>query len=200
MTALAFQGGWIMLAIVALSFAAWMLMAWKWFLLRDEYAMSLQWADDVLALARRDEMAQARERCARETGCVAMVLRMALEIRNPDHTHFEKYLWPVLDSESVRLNRGLSMVQALGAVAPLLGLLGTVQGMILTFGSVTLQGVPEMEGVAAGVSQALITTQAGLVAGLAIMLVHGYLEAMAQKRIEIAELYAKKLETAVLHD
>jgi len=200
MSSLVVQGGWVMALIIALSLVAWAIMGWKWLELREESSRSLKWADDVLVFARNKQFDPARRLCAPQEGCVGLVMRVALMIRDPDHTHFDKYLWPVLDSEAVRLNRGLLFVQTLGAIAPLLGLLGTVVGMVRTFTSVTVQGVPQMEGVASGVSQALITTQAGLVTGLAIMIVHGYLAALARKHIELAELYAKKLETAVLHD
>ncbi|MFA9480143.1 MotA/TolQ/ExbB proton channel family protein [Phycisphaerales bacterium AB-hyl4] len=200
MTSVLVQGGWVMVAIVALSLIAWAVMAWKWLTLRDESPGDLDWAEQAVALARRNESAKASLLCDERSGCLARVMRSALTIREPSRAYFEKYLQPLLDSESVRIHRGLMFVQTLGAVAPLLGLLGTVIGMVRTFASVTATGMPETEGMAAGVSQALVTTQAGLVVGLAIMLVHGYLASRARRCIDTAELYAKKVETAVLHD
>ena len=194
------HGGLVMAAILALSLIAWALMAWKWLELREQAAAAGDWADQAVALARRNDRQAAQALCQGRRGCLARVMHAALHIRESDRAYYEKYLRPLLESEAVRLNRGLLFVQALAAVAPLLGLLGTVLGMVRTFSSVTATGMPETEGMAAGVAQALITTQAGLVVGVAILLVHGYLAAWARRCIDTAELYAKKVETAVLHD
>jgi biopolymer transport protein ExbB len=77
--------------------------------------------------------------------------------------------------ELPRLERGLSMLAIFGAVAPLLGLLGTVTGMIDTFRVITLFGTGDPKLMSGGISEALITTEIGLAVAIPIMLLYTFL-------------------------
>lgn len=70
------------------------------------------------------------------------------------------------------LDRGLGTIKVLAAVSPLIGLLGTVVGMILTFQAITLWGTGDPKVMAGGISQALVTTVQGLVAAIPLLLIH----------------------------
>ena len=89
--------------------------------------------------------------------------------------------------EVPKLDRGLSTLKVLAAVAPLLGLLGTVVGMILTFQSITLWGTGEPKLMAAGISQALVTTVQGLVAAIPLLLLHNLANSRARTIQQILE-------------
>jgi biopolymer transport protein ExbB len=65
-----------------------------------------------------------------------------------------------------RLHRGLSLMRSLAAVLPMLGLLGTISGMMDTFDVMSVYGTGNARGMAGGISQALITTMAGLVTAI----------------------------------
>ena len=71
-----------------------------------------------------------------------------------------------------RLDRGLGTIKILAAVAPMLGLLGTVVGMIKTFQTITLFGTGDPKLMAGGISQALITTVLGLTVAIPLILLH----------------------------
>jgi biopolymer transport protein ExbB len=75
-------------------------------------------------------------------------------------------------AELPRLERGQALVKLLAAVAPLLGLLGTVTGMIGTFQSITVFGTGDPQLMAGGISQALVTTVLGLITAVPLMLAH----------------------------
>lgn len=75
-----------------------------------------------------------------------------------------------------RLQSGLSVLEALVQILPLLGLLGTVSGMIKVFEGLTLFGTGNVRAMAAGISEALITTLAGLVTALSGLYLIGYLK------------------------
>jgi len=77
--------------------------------------------------------------------------------------------------ELPRVERGLSVLAVLGAIAPLLGLLGTVSGMIDTFRVITLFGTGDPKMMSGGISEALITTELGLAVAIPIMLFHTFL-------------------------
>ncbi len=84
--------------------------------------------------------------------------------------------------ELPRLESGLTIVKVLAAVAPLMGLLGTVIGMIVTFQAITLFGTGDPKLMAGGISQALVTTVQGLVAAIPLLLLHTF-AASAQRRV-----------------
>ena len=85
------------------------------------------------------------------------------------------------------LERGQSFVRLLSAVAPLLGLLGTVVGMIATFQSITLFGTSDPKLMAAGISQALMTTVLGLVVAIPLLFCHSYLAARSRRLAQILQ-------------
>ena len=69
----------------------------------------------------------------------------------------------------------MSFISALGTSAPLLGLLGTVSGMITLFKVITETGTNDARILAGGISEALVTTQTGLLVAIPVLLIHGYL-------------------------
>ena len=73
------------------------------------------------------------------------------------------------------LDRHLGLLAVLGGVAPLLGLLGTVTGMIHTFQLVTVFGSGDAKLLSGGISEALVTTEAGLIIAVPVLLVHAFL-------------------------
>ncbi len=84
--------------------------------------------------------------------------------------------------ELPRLESGLNLVKVLAATAPLLGLLGTVIGMINTFQAITLFGTGDPQIMASGISEALVTTVLGLIAAIPLLLLHSF-AAGASKRV-----------------
>lgn len=89
--------------------------------------------------------------------------------------------------DSSRLQRGLPTVKILAAIAPLLGLLGTVVGLIETFQSITLFGAGDPALMAGGISQALVTTVLGLIAAIPLILLHSMLSSHGRRLTAILE-------------
>lgn len=83
------------------------------------------------------------------------------------------------------IEKGQSVVKLLAAVAPLLGLLGTVTGMIATFQSITLFGTGDPKLMAGGISQALITTVLGLVAAIPLLFMHNVISSRSKALVQI---------------
>ncbi len=77
--------------------------------------------------------------------------------------------------ELPKMERNLSTIAVIGSILPLLGLLGTVIGMISTFEVISSQGTGDPKLMAGGISQALITTQAGLATAIPFIFLHSYL-------------------------
>ena len=89
--------------------------------------------------------------------------------------------------ESAPLETGLSFIKVLYVVAPLLGLLGTVVGMIATFQMITLFGTGDPRMMAGGISTALVTTVLGLVVAIPLTLLHAFLQGKSKAMIQILE-------------
>ncbi len=89
-----------------------------------------------------------------------------------------------LAEESSKLNGGLPTIAVLAAVSPLLGLLGTVTGMIDTFQSITLYGTGDPKIMSGGISEALITTQLGLAVAIPLVLLHSLLTGRVNRLVE----------------
>lgn len=100
-----------------------------------------------------------------------------------------------LAEESSLLNRGLPSVAVLAAVSPLLGLLGTVTGMIETFQSITLFGTGDPKLMSGGISQALITTQLGLAVAIPLVLFHSLLSGRVNRIVERLGKYSSDIVT-----
>jgi biopolymer transport protein ExbB len=89
--------------------------------------------------------------------------------------------------ETAPIETGLSFIKVLYVVAPLLGLLGTVVGMIATFQMITLFGTGDPRMMAGGISTALVTTVLGLVVAIPLTLFHSFLQGKAKALIQVLE-------------
>ena len=104
----------------------------------------------------------------------------------------------VVAAAAEQLNRGLPTLAIFAAVSPLLGLLGTVTGMIETFQVITLFGAGDPRLMSGGISQALITTQLGLAVAIPLLLLHSFLQSRANALITTldqtaTDLFAREL-------
>ncbi len=89
--------------------------------------------------------------------------------------------------ETPRLEKRLLILGLFATVAPLLGLLGTVVGMIETFQSIALFGTGDPKLMSGGISQALVTTGLGLIVAIPIILLHGFLQTKSNRLIQILD-------------
>ncbi len=107
-----------------------------------------------------------------------------------DREHREAAMESALLAEAPRLERSLSLLGALAGVAPLLGLLGTVSGMIGTFDTISTVGTGNPRLLSGGISEALITTQLGLMVAIPLLLAHAWISRWVQRREAMLECTA----------
>lgn len=100
------------------------------------------------------------------------LLQVYQDNKNVDAETLELKLDEAILRETPKIERGINIIKILAAIAPLLGLLGTVVGMIGTFQSITLYGTGDPKIMAGDISMALVTTAQGLIAALPLILVH----------------------------
>mgnify|MGYP001815553984 CR=1 FL=1 len=115
------------------------------------------------------------------------VLLAAGDAGDRDIDAIELLLDEAILRETPALQRGLGLLKLLAGVAPLLGLLGTVTGMILTFQSITLFGTGDPKLMAGGISQALVTTVLGLMVAIPLLFSHTLLASRSRTLIQILD-------------
>ena len=115
------------------------------------------------------------------------VLLAAIEHQKLSRDHLEEILHERAWAAVPYLDRHLGMLAVLGGVAPLLGLLGTVTGMIHTFEMVTIFGTGDAKLLSGGISEALVTTETGLVIAVPVLLVHAFLTRRVRTLVAVLE-------------
>jgi len=121
------------------------------------------------------------------------IIKVYQSNKQSDMEQLEIKLGEAVLREIPPINRGLSFLKISAAVAPLLGLLGTVTGMIITFQAITLFGAGDPKLMAGGISQALVTTVLGLVVAIPTLLLHNLVSSKATKISQIIEQEAVAL-------
>ncbi|GAD88945.1 TtpC protein [Vibrio halioticoli NBRC 102217] len=129
------------------------------------------------------------------------VILVHQEDKSPTIEALELRLLEAVMDEQENLEKGISTVKLLAAIAPMLGLLGTVTGMIDTFQTITQFGNADPRIMAGGISMALITTVLGLIAAMPLLLVHNMLSSLSEGIRNIIEkqgvgLVAQRAEQA----
>ncbi|NNE42575.1 MAG: energy transducer TonB [Gemmatimonadetes bacterium] len=125
-----------------------------------------------LGVANRKVSAQLKNATPQADNPLGRVLAVAEEHKGADSETLELKLSEAVFREQPALTRSLLFIKIISVVAPLLGLLGTVTGMIVTFQAITLFGTGDPKLMAGGISQALVTTVLGLTVAIPIVLLH----------------------------
>ncbi|MEM7768404.1 MAG: MotA/TolQ/ExbB proton channel family protein [Pseudomonadota bacterium] len=124
---------------------------------------------------------------------LARVFETYEQNKGEDLNTLELKLDETILKETPKIERFNEIVKVLAAVAPLLGLLGTVIGMIITFTAITIYGAGDPQLMAGGISTALVTTVLGLVAAIPLILLHAVASAMARSNQQVLDEQAAGL-------
>ncbi len=137
----------------------------------------------VVALVREDKVPEALHVVGQIDGPAAAMLKTGLQNIHLSKELLEEFLFETLLAVKPKLERGITFITLAASVAPLLGLLGTVTGMIETFKLLTLFGTGDAKSLSSGISQALITTEFGLVAAIPALILGAIISRMVATRM-----------------
>ncbi|MEQ8734697.1 MAG: MotA/TolQ/ExbB proton channel family protein [Rhodospirillaceae bacterium] len=140
-----------------------------------------------LSLTGAKVSAQKKSSSANTNNPLGRIMQTYEQNRGMDVENLQLKLDDAILKELPSLERGLSTIKVLAAISPMLGLLGTVTGMIETFQAITLFGTGDPKMMAGGISQALITTVLGLVAAIPLILLHSIASGRSKAVIEVLE-------------
>ena len=145
------------------------------------------WRLVVLQGAGRRIRAQLKSSSANRNNALGRILAVYEEHQTGNLDALALKLDEAIMREAPILERYQGILKVFAAVAPLLGLLGTVVGMIITFQQLTLFGTGDPKLMAGGISQALITTVLGLIVAIPLVLLHSVVSSSSQGLVEILE-------------
>lgn len=184
------NGGILMYPIVTLFGLGLLVALWRflWLLIAGFGGLS---TGRTLKALRKGDLETARVQVKRAHGKVGRVLKTVLLKDYSGREAGEKALEELFAREVPKIESGLTWISVFAATAPLLGLLGTVMGMIELFDVITMHGTSDPKLLAGGISIALVTTEAGLIVAIPLQLIHTFLTNRAdslRSRMESAGL------------
>ena len=194
------DGGMIAWIIVALGILAAVLILLRAFFLQQASASTERIIDEVGKLVQHGRVDDALSWLRGRRSAIARVVSAALRNLDRDRAHLEDIISESILHESSHLNRFGSFILVIAAVSPLLGLLGTVTGMISTFDVITEFGTGDPKLLSGGISIALITTQVGLTVAIPALLLGNLLSGwgdsikddMEKAALRIVNLYQER--------
>jgi len=131
--------------------------------------------------------------CEKHRGPFANIVRICLENQALPKDEIKETLSDQGRQEIYQLEKGLPMMETIAGIAPLLGLLGTVLGILKVFNVISVMGVGQSTALAGGISEALITTIAGLFIGIPALVAYNYFTHKAEALVLEIEKYSNRL-------
>ena len=185
------KGGAVMAPLLVCSIIALTVVIERWLFWRR--IGRRQPAESLLNLVERGELSKAAE-SARQTDS-PLVRVMVSGLTHPNA--MTKALEVAAQREIPVLKQRLTILDTIITLAPLLGLLGTVTGMIGSFGIMSQEGIGQPHAVTGGVAEALIATATGLLIAILTLVPYNYFSNRAERELEEIEYYASRLELAL---
>ncbi len=187
--------GWI---IVSLGAFAGLLVLIRAYLLQSNSTNTREMSDQIIQKVADGDLEAARKICEDGSSAIARVLSNTLRHLKDDRDHMESVVHEAILQESGALDRFGSAILVIASVSPLLGLLGTVTGMIATFDVITEFGTGDPKLLSGGISIALVTTKLGLMIAIPALLMGSLLSAWARNIKRDMEHVALRVTNAFL--
>ena len=174
------KGGWVMAPLLALGLAALLIALVKWFQLSRIRLATERDLQKVLRHLENSEQEKALAHARSIPGPSGDLLATAVEHSDEKKEYIEEVVYEKMLGARTRLERGIAFLALTATAGPLMGLLGTVMGMISTFKLISSFGSGDPKLLAAGISEALIATAAGMTVAIPALLLHAFLSRKAK--------------------
>jgi biopolymer transport protein ExbB len=177
------KGGSVGMVIIGLGIICLLLAAFKWFEVTSFKTPSPENVQTIIAQIESGDMEKAHKTASGIAGQGGALLRKGVEHADEKRGTLEEILYEKILAVRPKLERLLPFIALTAAAAPLLGLLGTVTGMIKTFNLITIFGTGDAKSLSSGISEALVTTELGLIVAIPALIIHGLLARMAKQKL-----------------
>ena len=153
------------------------------FFTRNEKNVGSNFRDEILSLVANKKIDEAIALCDTKKSCVASAVKKFLQKapRGIDVQDYEFILKEITIKETSPYESRLNLLASVISISPMLGLLGTVTGMIRAFTNISKYGTGDAAIVADGIAEALLTTAAGLMIAIPVIVVYNYLNRRLEK-------------------
>jgi len=186
-------GRYMMIPIGVASLVGLAVMLERLYVLRHSRVVVPEIAEVVETLSASEDLKVAYAICERKPGPFANIVKAGLDHADNEWVIIRDVLQETGRQEATRLTRRLGVLETVAAVTPLLGLLGTVMGMIRVFATISAAGLGNPETLSSGISEAMVTTAAGLIIGIPALVIHNWLSGRADRIIFGLEYYSSKV-------
>jgi biopolymer transport protein ExbB len=173
-------GGWVMAPLIALGFACVLVAIFKYIQLSRVRIATERDLQIVLRHVEEREPQKALAHARSIRGLAGDLLTAAVQHVDEKKEYIEEVLYEKMLAARTKLERGLAFLALTATVGPLMGLLGTVMGMIATFKLISSFGSGDPKVLAAGISEALIATASGMIVAIPALLLHAFLSRKAK--------------------
>ena len=177
------KGGYLMYPIMICSVLTLAILFERLFALRRSRIIPDKFIIEVSDLVRQQRMEDALTQCRLNNSSIARVLMAGISRHNKSRQQIKEAIEDVGRLEAANLERFLTILGTIAGIAPLLGLLGTVTGMIKAFSVISHAGIGNPQMLAGGISEALITTATGLTVAIPAFVFYKLLRSRVDKRI-----------------
>ena len=186
-------GGWLMIPILLCSVIAAGISVERLWTLRAEQVAPRDLLAQVWIWIRNNEMDNGRLRAVKSSSPLGQILAAGITSHRRGRDVMKESIEEVANHVVHELERYLNTLGTVAAITPLLGLLGTVIGMIKVFTAIQLEGTGNAAVLAGGISEALITTAAGLTVAIPSLFFHRYFQRKIDELVIYMEQEALKL-------
>jgi biopolymer transport protein ExbB len=190
---LVIAGGWLMLPIILCSVAAMAIIIERLWSLRRERVVPVNLVAQVWQLHRDNAITSGHISSIRDGSPLGRILSAGIINRMHSRVIMKEAIEEVGRQVVHELERYLNTLGTIASISPLLGLLGTVIGMIKVFSAITLVGVGDPAVLAGGISEALITTATGLSVAIPSLMFHRYFSGRVDRLVVAMEEEALKM-------
>lgn len=168
------QGGWPMIPLGICSVAGLAIAFERMFALRRHRAIPKTVVDVMDLYQGEGSLESTISVCRNNPSPFGRIVEILIHARNLDHHQIIELLHSNGRKEVEKLERGLLVLEIVAGISPLIGLLGTVLGMVTVFDAITAEGLGDAQVLSEGISKALITTVAGLSVAIPALAFHSY--------------------------
>lgn len=176
-------GGWLMLPILVCSVIALAITIERFWTLRQSRILPEALRGRAWRLAYERQLEERYLAALKESSPLGRILAAGLYALPHGRSAMAEAVEDTGRQEAHRLERYLNTLGTIAAISPLLGLLGTVIGMIKVFGAISAEGMGDMPALSGGISEALITTAAGISVAIPALIAYRYLRGLVDERV-----------------
>jgi len=182
------KGGFLMYPIFICSLVALTIFFERMFYLKSIKTKSKRFVDRVKNMVKKGSIELAVSACRKSPTPISQIMLAGLMKYGQRREEIKEAIEDSANQEIPLLEKNLSTLSTIGNIAPLLGLLGTVFGMIKAFNVISIMGVGNPEALAGGISEALLTTAFGLSVAIPTVVIYNYLAHRVDKLINEMEI------------